>query len=641
MSGQLYNRTVEPKILRQLLIRPEDGDPRYAPAVLFEGDARTGKTQLLRTFARGWAGKIPYSFLDVAAVEDRLGEDALPELLAAIAAQLSRRCALYGSLRFDRLVIGLKAAQLDLDDDPAGARRQVETMLTERLGLSTLKKVLTGVAQQALKQVPSPVEAPGGLVQVAVDAVVDGAAGRLLTRNALGRARSWYAHRDRHEVGDAVGQLIDLNTALRTPELADAASQAGELLCDALLADLRDNFRTARHADEWAAGCLVLLDNVDCALGTRFLGTVAELRTLDAAAGVSLPAPWVLAGTSRGALLGALPPAQRAAVLDLGALTDLNTPEGTDPPWARRRLPFLTADDVRKLVSTVPEARRHPNLGSCVHLVTGGHPGAAVFLLDAVAATAPGDPEHLLDAAHGASTVRDALTHHLTAGLDETVVEALITCSAARDRHDGQRLATRLPATAGADLPLAMWDDTGTHPTTVVRALLLRNLADRTEDHLWSWRRTHEFLGGAGPADSAAPARLLHHTLALGETTVVLDELARRLGTMPLPEWLTLLLTVTSAPARGARTVATGPWPGFLPSLVNRLWTAADPLSCANRRTLHTRIAGGLAELANHLDDTCDELTDLIADHQAQARRWRPALTRSAAAPGNRFEGVS
>ncbi|WP_410586295.1 hypothetical protein [Amycolatopsis sp. lyj-23] len=648
MAAQLHGRTMEPKMLRQLLLRPGNGAAGYLPSVVFEGGARMGKTALLNELARGWAGKIPYSYLDVAAVEDHLGDEALPELLAAIAVQLSRRCPIYGSLRFDRLVIGLQAAALNLDrDDPGGARRQVEGMLAQRLGLATLKRVLSGVAQQALKQVPAPVEAPGNLVELAVDAAVDGIAERLLTRNALGRARSWYGHRDRHEPTDPVGQLIDLNTALRHPALADAGGQFDELLCDALLADLRDNFRTARRAGEWAVNCLVLLDNLDCALGTAFLRAMASVRTLDADAGVELPAPLVIAGTSRGTLLAALPPAERATILELTSLKDVPQADGDHRLWARRTLPPLSVDETRKLVAALPEPRRHPRLASTVHLITGGHPGAAAFLIDVVGSPAgrDADPEDLLDLPHSGSTVQEALAEYLFAGLGEDEIDTLVTCSAARDHQNGRRLLTRVTDRAGdVVLPLDMWDRTAT--TTVVRALLLRRLAGRDDDHPWNWRRTHELLAnGPGHGDDGGPARRLHHTLALGSVRPVLDELAQRLDTAPLPEWLTLLVDVAAAPSRGARAAApTGSWPAFLPPLLHRLWTAADPLCCASRRALHLRIAGGLEEVAKHLDDTCDELTDLIDFHQTTARRWRPARTRPAANPSLRAvngEGAS
>ncbi|WP_410575201.1 hypothetical protein [Amycolatopsis sp. cmx-4-61] len=651
MAAQLYGRTMEPKLVRQLLLRPENGPAGYLPAVVFEGGARMGKTALLNELARGWAGKIPYSYLDVAAVEDHLGDEAIPELLAAIAVQLSRRCPIYGSLRFDRLVIGLQAAALNLDgDDPGGARRQVEGMLNQRLGLATLKRVLSGVAQQALKQVPTPVEAPGNLVELAVDAAVDGIAERLLTRNALGRARSWYGHRDRHEPLDPVGQLIDLNTALRHPALADAGGQSDELLCDALLADLRDNFRTARRAGEWAVNCLVLLDNLDCALGTAFLRAMASVRTLDADAGVDLPAPLVIAGTSRGTLLAALPPAERATILELTGLRDVPHADGDHRLWARRTLPPLSVDETRKLVATLPEPRRHPRLASTVHLITGGHPGAATFLIDVVASPAGRDvdPEDLLDLPHSRATVQQALAEYLFAGLGEEEIDTLITCSAARDLQDGRRLLTRVTDRAGdVVLPLDMWDRTAaTTTTTVLRAVLLRRLAARDDDHPWNWRRTHELLANVPwPGDDAGSARRLHHTLALGKVRPVLDELAQRLAALPLPEWLALLVNVAAAPSCGVRGAApTGSWPAFLPPLLHRLWTAADPLSCANRRALHLRIAGGLEEVAKHLDDTCDELTDLIDFHQTTARRWRPARTRPAANPGLRAatgEGAS
>ena len=630
MAGPLYGRAVEPKLIRQLLVRPEDGSCPQPPTLVLEGGTATGKTALLGEIARGWMGKVPYSYLDVAAVEEELGEQAIPETLAVIASQLARRCRLYGSLRFDRLVIGLQAMRLDLSDvDPELARTQVAAMLNERRGLGTLKRVLGDFAQEALKLVPSPIGTPTRVVvELAIGASVDGLAGWLLSRNALGRAKSWYGHQDRGLALDPIGQLVDLNWARRHPARADARSQVDELLCDAFLADLRDNFRCGRRSDEWTLNCLVLFDNVDCGLGQTFLRQLVALRDPADGADVDPPSPLVVVGGSRGSLIAGMAQVERATVVELTSTRDLIRPKGQQPAWGRRRLPPLSLDDVRKMSTTALAAYRQNNLAGMLHHLTGGHPGGLAFLLKVITDVRPDgvEPEALLALPYGDHTVGETLTARLLAGVAEDDLDVLVTCSAARDRREGLRLLGRAVdrGTAAVMLPVGMWDPAGEVPTTLLRTLLLRRLARRSEDP-WDWARTHTVLRAAvGPSGEPDPAGELHHMLAMGEIKPVLDALAGRLGAEPLPAWLRLIQTVATAPAQSERPdPPTGDWPSFLPPLLTRLWKTSDPLLGSDRSGLYARVAGGLNDLATHRDDTCDELLDLVAHYQNLARQWR------------------
>ncbi|MEC3975911.1 hypothetical protein [Amycolatopsis sp. H20-H5] len=633
MSSPLFGRAVEPKLVRQLLMRQPEGSRPQPPILLLEGGTATGKTALLGELARGWMGKVPYSYLDVAAVEEELGEQSAPELLAAIASQLARRCQLYGSLRFDRLVIGLEAMRLDLSDvDPGSARTQVAAMLNERRGLATLKRVLGGVAQEALKLVPSPIGSPAGVVDLAVGAAVDGLAGPLLSGNALGRAKSWYGHQDRGLVLDPIGQLIDLNWARRHPARADARSQVDELLCDAFLADLRDNFRTGRHSAEWPLNCLVLLDNVDRGLGQSFLRQLNALREPVDGADVDRPSPLLVVGGSRGKLIAGMTLVERATVVELTGTRDLAAGNGQQPVWGRRLLPSLSLDDVRKMSpAALASYRQNNNLAGMLHHLTGGHPGGLAFLLKVITDLRPEnlEPAALLALPYRDTTVEQTLAARLLAGLAEDDVELLVTCSAGRDRHEGLRLLGRAVDrdTAALVLPAGLWDPAGDVPVTLPRTLLLRRLARRPEDHPWDWTRSHAVShAAAGPAGETAE---LHHRLAMGDVRPVLDALAAKLGTEPLPVWLTWIETVAAAPARFARPdPPAGDWPPFLPPLLTRLWRAADPLLGSDRSVLYARIAGGFNDLATHLDDTCDELLDLVARYQNLARLWHRAVGR-------------
>jgi hypothetical protein len=635
VTGPLYGRAVEPRLIRQLLIRPEHGNCPQPPTLVLEGGAATGKTVLLGEIARGWIGKVPCSYLDVAAVEGELGEEAIPELLAAIASQLARRCRLYGSLRFDRLVIGLQAMRLDLSDvDPRLARAQVSTMLKKRRGLGTFKRVLGDVAQEALELVPGPFRTPPSLIRLVLDAIVD-VLFWLISRNALGRARNWYGHQDRGLGLDPIGQLVDLNWARRHPARADARSEVNELLCDAFLADLRCNFHAGMRSTEWALNCLVLLDNIDCRLGQAFLRQLTALRDPGEGADLDLSSPLVVVGGSRGGLVAGMTQVERAMVVELTNTRDLTRPGGQRPAWGRR-LPPLSHDDVRKMATTAIAAYRQNNLVGMLHHLTGGHPGGLAFLLKVIMDVRPEnvEPEALLVLPYHGDTVGGILSARLLVGVVPDDIDVLVTCSAARDRREGLRLLGRavnrdIPA---ALLPVDTWDPAGEVPTTLLRMLLLRMLARRSGGHPWNWARAHAVLRATvRPSGEPDLVGELHHTLAMGEVEPVLDVLAGRLGTEPLAAWLGLLQAVATAPAQSERPdPPTGNWPPFLPLLLTRLWRASDPLLGSDRSGLYDRIAGGLNDLATHLDDTCDELVDLVAHYQNLARQWRRGPRRSA-----------
>jgi hypothetical protein len=55
VTGPLYSRKVEPKLVRDLMIRPEgtaDGHQDRPPIVVLEGGAATGKTAVLSEMAK-------------------------------------------------------------------------------------------------------------------------------------------------------------------------------------------------------------------------------------------------------------------------------------------------------------------------------------------------------------------------------------------------------------------------------------------------------------------------------------------------------------------------------------------------------------------------------------------------------------
>ncbi|MEU5695906.1 hypothetical protein [Actinosynnema sp. NPDC020468] len=622
MAHPLFGRATERKLVRRLLVRPDDGVTPRLPVLVLESGSSGGRTALLGQLATGWAGKLPCSYVDVAAVERELGERAVPQLLAAIAAQLARRSGRYGSLRFDRLVIGLEVMRLDLGDvDPATQRGKIETLLDRRRDLGTLKRVLGDVAQEVLNLVPSPVPAPASLTGALVGAGVDSLGGRLLSRDATGRARAWWGHQDQDDALDPVARLTDLNWARTNPTLAQPDAQVDAPLCAAFVADLRDDFRPGGRRDEYPMHCLLLLDNADCALGRTFLDHLVAAR--EPVDGADLPeAPLVVVAASTGVLLDGLVPTERERVVDVAQVRDV-TP-GAPARWARRVLPALTEVDLASMADGRLDNYHRANPVAGLHLMTAGHPGALAVLLKAVEARRPADvePETLLSLDDGA--VEADLVDRLLPDVTNEDLEVLVTCSAARDRAEGLRRFRQLVG-AKAVPPRALWAP-GTH-RTLIRALLLRRLAARGEDHPWSRNAAHAALVSA-PRAPIGPKRGadLHHMLAMGWFVDVVNELVFALKAVPLAEWLAIAQVVVTAPRKDLSDQTCG---SFLEPLVLRWQKVSDPLVEGDARSaLHDRVAAGLIEVANHVDDTCVELLDLVAYHQNEARRWRRPINR-------------
>jgi hypothetical protein len=640
MMGSLYVWRQESKLVRDLMIRPEGiagGHQDQPPIVVLEGGAETGKTALLSEMAAGWIGKVPCSYLDVKAVEDKLGKLPVDMLLAAIAFQLARHCKIYGSLHFHRLAIGVKAMQ---QPDLSGlgrnkARHEVDAMVKELRDLATLKRVLGTLAQDALEH--AELSVPTNTVKMVISAAVDSGASRLFNRTAPGRAKKWYGHQDRELSLEPIDRLIDLNQARHHPELADPSIQINELLCEAFLADLRDNFRYGRHSDEWPLNCLVLLDNVDCDLGQSFLRQLVAVRRHPDGRG-QLPDPLVVVGSSRGGLIAAMTPVERVTVRELTARPDRLEPDDPPPLWRRRTLSPLTVEDVVRMAATLPEPYRYRNLATMLHHLTGGHLGGVAFLLQEIQKIediSPDivTPEVLLASKHAKPAVEDALrTRLLKNSPEKDNVDTLVTCSAARNPSEGLSLLRRVDddKVDPTLLPAGMWDpETGAH-TTLLRLLLLRCLAQRRDDHPWNWAKAHDALRPTAILDGDQDdlmTRWLHHTLAMGQVEAVLLVLNNRLSSHNLPDWLSLLLAVAKAPFYPEETASPGEPPPELPSflrpLLTRLWKSFDPLYSSDRSILYSNIARGFNELSKHIDDTCTELLDLIAHYEQSAQQWR------------------
>jgi hypothetical protein len=593
-----YGRNPEIDLVRRLMLREADATDLPQPVLVIEGGAATGKTLLLHELARRCAGTVPCAYLDLAGAENEPGNVDTPELLAALAFQLARHCRLYGSLRFNRLVIGLLARRWELDRlDRRRAQAQVRHLLRERLPLSTVKNVLADLARDALR-LGAEIDAGHGAVGAAVDLVVDKAASWLSTRGRPGRFAGWYGHQDAGLGLDPVDELVELNRSAR------ALGGGDEVLWSAFLADLRDNFRTARRAREWSMNCLVLLDNADTELGR------VVLRGLTGSRRLGVGDPLTVVATTRGDFLAELSTAERAKVRPVSGGGQDGEIADRETVWLLRRLPPFSVDEIREMTRRLGISERDAlNLGTLLYRIGRGHPGGTRILLDAAAGAWSGSvkPAELLG-----PQLEDALRERLLAGVPEAEAEALTICAAGRDPSEGLRLREEIRP---EPFPVGLWEP-GTH-ITLLRLLLLRRLARRPED----WRAAHERLRKAGDDLEAE----LYHSLALGKVTTVAAVLTQQLAEESLANWLTLLDGVTTAPRPPTPLLEAGDGTSlaFVEALVASLQEAADPMCGADRGWLYARVAEAYRDLFRHTGGRSDELLDRIRRYDRLSALWR------------------
>ncbi len=616
-------------MVRELLSRTVGS--RYGagrrPVLVLTGGAATGKTSLVTEIAKGGRGRFPVAFLDLEVVEPVLGEHPVPGLLAAVAAQMAERSKLYGSLRFDRLVIGLLAIEADLaHPDPKIRENRVLEILKERRGVPTLKRVLSEVAKEALAQTPAPFVPSSDLGTMAVDAAVDAAAAwRPTRRGVLGRYQAWFGDQDEERGLEPVDVLMWLNSAYRPGARPDEVQEADDLLWRAFLADLRDNFRRARHPEDWTWTALLLLDGADTALGRDFLHRLVQSLAADTARRSGLETPLTVVVTSRGGVFEKLTRVQTKAVRWIAGPADMPS-ASTDPGvvWLARRLPPFTVGQVYDIVrgSGLPmeDAR---NLTTMLHQLAGGHPGGTHDVLRAIA----GGGVALVDLAKllledGDLPLGDRILVRLLAGFPEDAIEHLTLASAGRTEEEGKRLLARSDGSR-VSIPDGMWDPA--MPTSLLRVLLLCRLA-RDPD---GWQNAHEGLRKA--CAEKDPHGELHHLLALDQADEVVRRLADQLDPDHVMAWLALFDAAACAPIRDRKAPpapSAAAAPAFVRTLLVDTHRVSDPLCGPDRHGRYFRVANAYRDLARHLADSGDaegmaEIHDRIDRFEALARQWR------------------
>ncbi|HEU0089970.1 MAG TPA: hypothetical protein VFQ77_20355 [Pseudonocardiaceae bacterium] len=534
------------------------------PVLIVVGGGGSGRSHLLRQLWTEWGQQAPAVWVDPRSIDDS-DMDSLRPVLIAIMQGLSDPVLGY-TVEFPRVVLAYIAMQAPVPEvDPARAREIMRARMNiyrDRAKLIDFLGELVG----SFGSVVQGVHVPG--FEVVGKTVAHGVAQRivdklrrssLLPRFTWDAALRWYGHQD-------TGLSFTPETALvllsRQAHIDSAAVRRGveDLLVGALLADLRESLARAEGRPHNA---LVLLDEGDAGPTRAFVSALVRIRaSRDPRAG--LGDPLVVVTTSRGGLVEDLPGEHGQRFWDDARLSEMTTADlQVTGSWLPVRLGCLGAEDVLKLAKAHlwPADLGASRVADAVYRLTGGYAVATELLLRALAT----DPTWIenLDAAlrspFGAnSTLEEALFTRVAAGLtprgrlDEDLLDLLVIIAAARDLAEAQQLLTMLhvPVNPTVIASTTLWSGAGPrgHPTmpAFVRDLGLRALARRPRDHPQAWDFVFTVLRRAAEQSDDEAGRL-HHELALGNHTTVVDALTAALPATQDEHWLALLDQVTAA----------------------------------------------------------------------------------------------
>ncbi|MCA1673290.1 MAG: hypothetical protein LC799_14190, partial [Actinobacteria bacterium] len=403
-----------------------------------------GKTALLSALDELLDQRVPHARLDFEANS----RAAVPQVLSALAFDLSRKCPRYGGLQFPRFIVGQLVIGLELDlTHHARARRQVVEALKGQRGVTAIREVLVETAGSVLGMVGLHFNPPTSAVRLIVRWLTERVPGQ---RVVLGAFQNWYGHRDLGLRNDPIDMLVDLNHWATDVEDEGNRRRIDELLWAAFLADLRAEFGRRRWADERVLNCVVLLDNADTELATRFLNQLVRARSQRAVGEQDDADPLSVVVTSRGALLADVPLADQAQLPPEGtrSASDSHATDWSRCWWLQYRLPDLTDDEVGRAVTDMALTwGDNQRLTQVVYQLTGGHPASTRLVLEAIAKAPPQkwiEPEAILSQSAGGEqslTVEDQMVERLLGDVSNVALRDLVTCAAARDREQALTLA--------------------------------------------------------------------------------------------------------------------------------------------------------------------------------------------------------
>lgn len=655
----LHGRDREIALVREMLERPEhDGRPasRRVPVLVFTGARGSGKTALLADLANRCRERIPFARLDCARLErdhpdgEERGAARMPQVLAALAFQLSRPCPRYGAVEFARLITGQLALEPQIEVAQwEKARNQIDEALRTYSRIPDPPDYLGELAGELLTTVPGLQDAPVQTVAQRLPGWIVSAVNSV--RSSRGNpavGRDWYGEQDRGLSLRPIDVLVDLNHKAHEPA-AEGGDEVGELLWAAFLADLREGFARGRRAETRTLNCTVLLDNVDTPAGLALLDGLTGARERRAH-GIE-PDPLTVVATSR-TDLSARGPGAAVASIESACYADAVRGGVRAPSRYSVRLDDLSQGAVGNMVAALGPKVRQRQVTAAVHRFTGGHALSTRRVLDALAEQGLAEAQlgSLLPCPVRPSSreepvpLEELLLAELLAGSEEAAA-ALITTSAARDLEQALQLVNQSALAPEVQnrqqevFSAALWSsvDAAAHRTMprVQRTLLLRRLAARTEADAADWSSVHGWLRRYCE-NHGDEVGALHHRLAAGEVRPVAERMTALLKEVDAHEWLRRLHAVCAAPnelepggSPVGRVRELTRWadaangsdshPGALLAAVARLvvavWTAADPLLVPGRELR--------GEIAADLDQIAPRSGEGLEAFRAEADRYR------------------
>ncbi|WP_199440232.1 hypothetical protein [Umezawaea beigongshangensis] len=533
------------------------------PVLVVEGCGGSGRTTLLHHAQKKWQHRTATALVS----PGRLKSDenrAVRPVLAATMLGLSVADAPGYRLVFERVLLAEIAIGAELGGiDPGDSLAKLREAINRYRDRDALTKLVHGLLEGGVGLVANLV--PAGLAAVlptlvarAAEVVVDrlrrSRRGTRLTWS--GEALDWFGHQDQGLPHNGEQVLIQLGDRAHKEEPA-LRREVDDLLAGALLADLRHSV-TGLTDRPW--NVLVLLDDGDSPAAAAF--TTALLRARRALAdthGGTGPDPLTLVTTSGGVLVRELAGGLPAPAVVAESEAAATEPAGT---WLRVLSEDLRLTDVENLTKNHfwPNDLAGATVAGVVHGLTRGHPESTSYVLrrlhDEPALVhdfdrllrsdgpTPGVPAHR-------HLLRPFVRGHR--GRPDSLLDALVTLSAARDRLEAQGLADLLPDPITLDSPLfthpTLW--TGPGPTDrlhpLARYLGLRALAD--DPDRWT------ALFGRLRASAHDKTAELRHARLLGDRDAVAAQLVELLRVLPTDQWLARFDVITEDPDPRERDV--------------------------------------------------------------------------------------
>ncbi|MER5321878.1 hypothetical protein [Streptosporangium roseum] len=313
------------------------------------------------------------------------------EITAQIAHRvMGNRWRQFAPVKLPRVVLGNLALSLDPALGQVEAEQELYELIRGRRGIPDSARTLQESFNLLGGSVPVlPVAGP--LIATLIDRI---ARGRRLVELLERKGMAWY--RDRLDLGG----LTDL---ARSGEAEDGSPAAAQIICEALLEDLREGW-----SRKWRPrNCLVLLDNSDSPSGREFLRALVAAKAHRAAApGPAGDDPLLVVATSRSwqdlghhwDRPGTLKPPEDGVARHPRRLRQAghadwlaNRADGRrDRWWYPVLLPGLSRTEVTRMRRATRGRPGRAHTGF-VHALTGGHPLAVTHLLEAMAARERGE----------------------------------------------------------------------------------------------------------------------------------------------------------------------------------------------------------------------------------------------------------